>query len=67
MPAPDQGETRTRHAFAELRELQLRLQQYFEAPEIDQLSMGMTADYGWAILEGATLIRIGSAIFGLRH
>ena len=67
MPAPDQGEARTRHAFAELRELQLRLQQNFEAPEIDQLSMGMTADYGWAILEGATLIRIGSAIFGPRH
>ena len=67
MPAPDQGEEQTRHVFAKLRELQLCLKQNLEAPEIDQLSMGMTADYGWGILEGAPLIRIGSAIFGPRY
>jgi uncharacterized pyridoxal phosphate-containing UPF0001 family protein len=28
--------------------------------------MGMTADFEWAILEGATMVRIGSAVFGAR-
>jgi len=28
--------------------------------------MGMTADYHWAIQEGATMIRVGTAIFGSR-
>ena len=34
--------------------------------DIDTLSMGMTADYAAAIAEGATLVRIGTAIFGPR-
>jgi hypothetical protein len=29
--------------------------------------MGMTADFHWAIQEGATMIRVGSAIFGERN
>jgi len=29
--------------------------------------MGMTADFNWAIQEGATMIRVGSAIFGERN
>jgi len=29
--------------------------------------MGMTSDFDWAILEGATMIRVGSAIFGARN
>ncbi|GIT04057.1 MAG: hypothetical protein CM1200mP28_13160 [Deltaproteobacteria bacterium] len=36
------------------------------APEINELSMGMTADFQWAIQEGATMIRLGTAIFGPR-
>ena len=35
-------------------------------PELDTLSMGMSADYSLAIQEGATCIRVGSAIFGPR-
>lgn len=31
------------------------------------LSMGMSSDYAEAILEGATMVRIGSALFGARH
>ena len=67
MPAPNQGEAETRKVFAQLREMQQRLQSSLDAPKIDQLSMGMTSDYEWAILEGATMIRVGSAIFGPRH
>lgn len=36
------------------------------APEIDTLSMGMSADMSEAVAEGATMVRVGSAIFGPR-
>ena len=36
-------------------------------PEIDTLSMGMSADMVQAVEEGATMVRVGSAIFGARH
>jgi pyridoxal phosphate enzyme (YggS family) len=48
-----------RAAFAALRELAGRL-------ELAQLSMGMTADFEIAIAEGATIVRVGSAVFGPR-
>jgi pyridoxal phosphate enzyme (YggS family) len=35
-------------------------------PGFDQLSMGMTSDYGLALAEGSTMVRIGTAIFGER-
>ena len=35
-------------------------------PELDTLSMGMSADLEAAVLEGATVVRIGTAIFGAR-
>lgn len=35
--------------------------------QLDELSMGMSSDYGIAIEEGATMVRIGSAIFGNRN
>jgi len=34
---------------------------------LDALSMGMSADLRAAVLEGATIVRVGSAIFGSRH
>jgi uncharacterized pyridoxal phosphate-containing UPF0001 family protein len=37
-----------------------------EGYNIQELSMGMTSDYEIAIEEGATMLRIGSAIFGER-
>ena len=43
----------------------LRAQGLDNAP-LRQLSMGMSGDYGEAIREGATMVRIGSAIFGPR-
>jgi pyridoxal phosphate enzyme (YggS family) len=48
-----------------------RLRGWFEAlqakhPGVDTLSMGMSADYALAIAEGATMVRIGTALFGAR-
>ena len=66
IPAPDLGETSTRKLFEKLRMWRDQLQNELDAPEITELSMGMTADFQWAIQEGATMIRLGTAIFGPR-
>jgi hypothetical protein len=50
--------------FARLRELRDRLSTVF--PSLRELSMGMSADYEEAVEEGATMVRVGSAIFGPR-
>ena len=59
-------EQQTRSAFAQLRELQQSCKAEFSLPEFDQLSMGMSGDYCLAIEEGATLVRVGTSIFGQR-
>jgi pyridoxal phosphate enzyme (YggS family) len=51
--------------FARLRELRDKLEEEFGL-KLPELSMGMSHDYGVAIEEGATIVRIGSAIFGER-
>ncbi len=66
IPEPDLGENYTRKIFEKLRMWRDQLQKELCAPEINELSMGMTADFKWAIQEGATMIRLGSAIFGPR-
>ena len=60
-------EQQTRDAFAQLKELQKSCQQEFDLKNFDQLSMGMSNDYCLAIEEGATLVRVGTAIFGERQ
>jgi pyridoxal phosphate enzyme (YggS family) len=55
----------SRRFFAQLRELRDKLQQQFQL-NLWHLSMGMTNDFEVAIEEGATLIRVGTAIFGER-
>ena len=57
----------TRTAFIGLRRLLEHCQQEFALPDFNQLSMGMTNDYPIAIEEGATMIRVGTAIFGRRQ
>lgn len=54
-----------RREFAELREAFRRIKANY-LPQIDLLSMGMSGDYPTAIEEGATMVRIGSSIFGER-
>ncbi len=56
----------TRPVFVALRQLREALAHDFPASEWAELSMGMTDDYPVAIEEGATLVRIGRAIFGQR-
>ena len=53
-----------RPAFARLRKLRDDLRNDF--PEVQHLSMGMTHDFEVAVEEGATIVRIGEAIFGPR-
>lgn len=54
--------------FSDLRNLKdLLMQEAVSNVMIDDLSMGMTGDYKVAIEEGATLVRIGTAIFGERN
>jgi pyridoxal phosphate enzyme (YggS family) len=50
--------------FARLRELRDRLNERFD--QVMELSMGMSADYEEAVEEGATMVRVGTAIFGPR-
>ena len=61
-PTPDAG-TR-RHAFQRMYKLYDALKSTF--PQLDTLSMGMSEDFELAIAEGATMVRVGSAIFGPR-
>jgi len=53
--------------FRKLRELRESIVQHFPRLTLDELSMGMSHDFPVAIEEGATLIRVGTAIFGTRQ
>jgi pyridoxal phosphate enzyme (YggS family) len=64
MPPYDPDPEAARPHFARLRELLAELQrQGAVGPQCVQLSMGMTIDYAVAVEEGATFVRIGSALF----
>jgi pyridoxal phosphate enzyme (YggS family) len=65
IPAPASGETEQRVAFARMRNLFERLNNE-QRLGLDTLSMGMSHDFPAAIKEGATIVRIGTAIFGAR-
>jgi len=64
IPAPTENFEKQRKNFSILRKLMEKLQS--EGIELDTLSMGMSADMEAAIAEGATIVRIGTAIFGPR-
>jgi hypothetical protein len=49
-----------------LRRLRDELATHYPQSDWSELSMGMTNDFEVAIEEGATLVRVGSAIFGAR-
>ena len=55
----------SRKIFVALRELRDQLEKEFSV-KLPQLSMGMTNDFAVAVEEGATLVRVGTAIFGER-
>jgi hypothetical protein len=64
IPEPDGGEALLRERFAMLRGLRDRINASGLA--LDTLSMGMSHDLELAIAEGATMVRVGTAIFGAR-
>jgi pyridoxal phosphate enzyme (YggS family) len=64
LPPPESDPARQRRWFAELRGLLERLNA--AGHRLDALSMGMSGDFAAAIAEGATHVRIGTAIFGER-
>ena len=76
IPPPAEDPERTRPYFARLRELAEQVSRAFPAgPDasgagarirMEHLSMGMSADYPVAVQEGATIIRVGEALFGPR-
>lgn len=77
IPAPGLPESGQRAAFAHLRALLVQVRETLArvpaadaaggaAGRIDTLSMGMSADFESAIVEGSTMVRVGSAIFGER-
>ncbi|MBI5891484.1 MAG: YggS family pyridoxal phosphate-dependent enzyme [Nitrosomonadales bacterium] len=64
IPSPATDETAQRLPFALMQTLLRQLNS--QGAALDTLSMGMSHDFPAAILEGATIVRIGTAIFGRR-
>jgi len=65
IPRPRDSEEEQRKVFRKVKEIYDSLIR--KGHNFDTLSMGMTSDYGVAIQEGATMIRIGTGIFGPRR
>jgi PLP dependent protein len=66
IPPPTQNPEDSRRYFVKLREMRDRLETEFHFP-LPHLSMGMSGDYRVAVEEGATYVRVGTAIFGERR
>lgn len=68
IPPPTPKAEQARPYFSRLRKMAERIAALrLPAITMDELSMGMSNDYEVAIEEGATLVRVGAAIFGARH
>lgn len=61
-------EALVRAEFRQLKQIfdHLKAKYFADNDNFREISMGMSADYAWALAEGSTLIRVGSAIFGSR-
>ena len=66
VPAAASDPELVRPSFARLRELRDRLRAEPAGASLRELSMGMSGDFEVAIEEGATIVRIGTALFGPR-
>ena len=65
IPKPTNNIEQQKQVFHQLKQLMLQLNQQFNLT-MDTLSMGMSNDLEAAIAEGATIIRVGTALFGAR-
>ncbi len=61
VPPQPKAPVESRRWFSELRDIRNRV--LLDQPEVRDLSMGMSADYPVAVAEGATILRVGRAIF----
>nr|WP_300315573.1 YggS family pyridoxal phosphate-dependent enzyme [Halomonas sp.] len=66
IPAPASDPRQQREPFARLRQAFEHLRERLPDAPLDTLSMGMSDDMEAAVLEGATVVRLGTAIFGAR-
>ena len=66
VPAAGDDPEAARPAFARLRELRDGLCRAAPGLTLPELSMGMSADFEVAIEEGASIVRVGTALFGAR-
>lgn len=66
IPEATDDPTAQRHYFAALRQLMAEINAANPSLKLDTLSMGMSGDLEAAVAEGATIVRVGSAIFGQR-
>ncbi|MBN1006660.1 YggS family pyridoxal phosphate-dependent enzyme [Amphritea pacifica] len=66
IPASSDDPEQQRKPFAQMNHLLQSLQRQLPDQPLDTLSMGMSGDMEAAILEGATIVRIGTALFGPR-
>lgn len=66
IPARSEGLAAQRQPFQKMQQLLNQLQRLCPDSQLDTLSMGMSADLEAAILEGSTLVRIGTDLFGAR-
>ena len=64
IPKPRKSLEEQKKVFRAVKEIYLSLNN--KGSNFDSLSMGMTSDYAAAIQEGATMVRIGTGIFGPR-
>ena len=67
IPPVCETEEEARGYFAGVRRLFEEARPQFHKADFDILSMGMSGDYAAAVLEGSTLVRVGSALFGQRR
>ena len=65
-PITDNPENSRRY-FRKLKDIFESIKELSEDENFDTLSMGMSGDYEVAIEEGATVVRVGTAIFGARE
>lgn len=67
IPQATTDTTKQHQAFSKMQQLLENLQNQFPEESLDTLSMGMSGDLEAAIAEGATVVRIGTDIFGARN
>lgn len=66
IPPKNSDPESARPYFSKLRELRDKYAKMYENMPLSELSMGMSSDYAVAIEEGATIVRVGTSIFGSR-